>query len=159
MKCWVPFPYASSHIQTPLDPSPLLPVSNSLEPSYNPVPEGTVSAGCPATRLRRSKKVLIAVFSGLLVVSLILATINNNSGAQHGDENASLAASRETAKPETLLPAGSRGVSAGVSEKANFKGAGVKDYPWNNSMLSWQRTAFHFQPEDNWMNGMVRTSR
>jgi beta-fructofuranosidase len=26
-------------------------------------------------------------------------------------------------------------------------------------MLSWQRTAFHFQPEENWMNGMVRTSR
>jgi beta-fructofuranosidase len=61
-----------------------------------------------------------------------------------------------------LLPAGySRGVSAGVSEKANvnLKGAQVKDYPWNNSMLSWQRTAFHFQPEENWMNGMVRTSR
>jgi len=150
------------------DPSPLLPVSNSLEPSYSPAPEGAVSAGCPATPLRRSKKVLIAVFSGLLVVSLILATINNNNGGRHvqyhsqEDEDASLATPKEMAKPETLLPAGySRGVSAGVSEKANvnLKGAQVKDYPWNNSMLSWQRTAFHFQPEENWMNGMVRTSR
>lgn len=143
------------------DPSPLLPVSNSLEPSYSPAPEGAVSAGCPATHLRRSKKVLIAVFSGLFVVSLILATINNNNGGRHvqyhsqEDEDASLATPKEMAIPETLLPAGySRGVSAGVSEKANvnLKGAQVKDYPWNNSMLSWQRTAFHFQPEENWMN-------
>jgi len=149
------------------DPRPLLPVSNSLEPSYSPVPEGAVSAGCPATRLRRSKKVLIAVFSGLLFVSLILATINNNNGGRHvqyhsqEDEDASWVTPKEMAKPETLSPAGSRGVSAGVSEKANvnLKGAQVKDYPWNNSMLSWQRTAFHFQPEENWMNGMVRTSR
>ncbi|CAK7355803.1 unnamed protein product [Dovyalis caffra] len=144
------------------DPSPLLPVSHSLEPNYSPIPEGTSSSGCPATHLRRSWKVLLVVCSGLFLVSLILAIINNNNGVQlqrfqssQEDRNVSLATSNETAKPETLMPAGSRGVSAGVSEKANvnLKGAQVKDYPWNNSMLSWQRSAFHFQPEKNWMNG------
>ncbi|XP_050228908.1 acid beta-fructofuranosidase-like [Mercurialis annua] len=28
----------------------------------------------------------------------------------------------------------------------------LQELPWNDAMLSWQRTAFHFQPEKNWMN-------
>jgi beta-fructofuranosidase len=66
--------------------------------------------------------------------------------------------SDEVAKPNTVV---SRGVSAGVSEKSNtfLSAAGNKvggeseSFPWNNTMLSWQRTSFHFQPEKNWMNG------
>lgn len=51
----------------------------------------------------------------------------------------------------------SRGVSSGVSEKSLnllFAGEGgaSEAFPWDNSMLSWQRTSFHFQPEKNWMN-------
>lgn len=44
-----------------------------------------------------------------------------------------------------------RGVSEGVSAKSvpMFGTA----YPWTNAMLAWQRTAYHFQPEKNWMNG------
>lgn len=47
----------------------------------------------------------------------------------------------------------SRGVSEGVSEKSveALLGAGPS-YPWTNTMLAWQRTAYHFQPEKNWMN-------
>lgn len=26
-------------------------------------------------------------------------------------------------------------------------------YNWTNAMYAWQRTAFHFQPQKNWMNG------
>ncbi|KAJ8626569.1 hypothetical protein MRB53_019876 [Persea americana] len=46
-----------------------------------------------------------------------------------------------------------RGVSEGVSEKSVpiFLRAEAK-FPWTNAMLTWQRTAFHFQPEKNWMN-------
>ncbi|KAI4323841.1 hypothetical protein L6164_023416 [Bauhinia variegata] len=60
-------------------------------------------------------------------------------------------------KPETTpfsnnsssLP---RGISEGVSAKSNpFLLNGVS-YNWTNAMFSWQRTAFHFQPEKNWMN-------
>uniref|UniRef100_J3LZX5 beta-fructofuranosidase n=1 Tax=Oryza brachyantha TaxID=4533 RepID=J3LZX5_ORYBR len=52
----------------------------------------------------------------------------------------------------------SRGVVEGVSEKSNapslrLGGGKVRDYDWTNAMLSWQRTAFHFQPPNNWMNG------
>ncbi|XXG77832.1 hypothetical protein AAC387_Pa08g1906 [Persea americana] len=48
----------------------------------------------------------------------------------------------------------SRGVSEGVSEKSVQKLIGEgKPYGWTKEMLTWQRTAFHFQPEKNWMNG------
>ncbi|KAJ4957249.1 hypothetical protein NE237_014032 [Protea cynaroides] len=45
----------------------------------------------------------------------------------------------------------SRRVDPGVSEKAFpfFSGVG---FSWTNAMLTWQRTAYHFQPAKNWMN-------
>jgi beta-fructofuranosidase len=52
--------------------------------------------------------------------------------------------------------AATRGVAEGVSEKSNapaLLGGVGGAYDWTNAMLSWQRTAFHFQPEKNWMNG------
>lgn len=36
-----------------------------------------------------------------------------------------------------------QGVPVGCSEMS---------FPWNNTMLLWQRTTYHFQPEKNWMN-------
>lgn len=48
-----------------------------------------------------------------------------------------------------------RGVREGVSEKSFRLFSGDRgEYPWSNSMLTWQRTSYHFQPEKNWMNGM-----
>ncbi|KAK1376396.1 Beta-fructofuranosidase [Heracleum sosnowskyi] len=49
------------------------------------------------------------------------------------------------------------GVSEGVSMKS-FRSAAMGsrprvDFAWNSTMLSWQRTSFHFQPPKNWMNG------
>uniref|UniRef100_A0A803QUK5 beta-fructofuranosidase n=1 Tax=Cannabis sativa TaxID=3483 RepID=A0A803QUK5_CANSA len=48
-----------------------------------------------------------------------------------------------------------RGVAEGVSAKSN-PNPSLSDlelsYNWTNAMFSWQRTAFHFQPEKNWMN-------
>ncbi|PKA46489.1 Beta-fructofuranosidase, soluble isoenzyme I [Apostasia shenzhenica] len=54
--------------------------------------------------------------------------------------------------PAVLAP--SRGATAGVSEKStsSFLGS-TAAYPWTKSMLAFQRTGFHFQPEKNWMNG------
>jgi hypothetical protein len=55
-----------------------------------------------------------------------------------------------------VIADGGRAVE-GVSEKSTgpvLCGAGaVLDYGWTNAMLSWQRTAFHFQPPKSWMNG------
>ncbi|KAL6004927.1 hypothetical protein ACLOJK_005485 [Asimina triloba] len=55
----------------------------------------------------------------------------------------------------------SRGVSEGVSEKSvsafldgKAAAASSSSFPWTNHMLAWQRTAYHFQPQKNWMNGM-----
>jgi len=44
----------------------------------------------------------------------------------------------------------SRGRVEGVSEKS--VGVSNSAYPWTNAELSWQRTGFHFQTEENWMN-------
>ncbi|KAF7836359.1 Beta-fructofuranosidase, soluble isoenzyme I [Senna tora] len=48
-----------------------------------------------------------------------------------------------------------RGVAQGVSSKSNPYSLCNKlsYYNWTNAMFSWQRTAFHFQPQENWMNG------
>lgn len=50
------------------------------------------------------------------------------------------------------------GVSEGVSMKS-FQGTRSQvDFAWNSTMLSWQRTSFHFQPPRNWMNGTLYNS-
>ncbi|CAJ1958615.1 unnamed protein product [Sphenostylis stenocarpa] len=48
-----------------------------------------------------------------------------------------------------LLP---RGVAQGVSAKSNPTLFNKVSFNWTNAMFSWQRTAFHFQPQKNWMN-------
>lgn len=120
-------------------------------PFYNPLLHEPVES--PAIHRRPIKRVVL-ISSGLLLVCLLVAIIGHNDV----DFVATLPGLSllRSKSPETLHPA-SRGVSAGVSEKANrqFLGQNVASFPWNNSMLSWQRTAFHFQPEENWMNGIL----
>jgi beta-fructofuranosidase len=130
---------------------------DSLPCSYSPLPNGPDTIEAPLAKRRPPKKATLIIFSGLLLLALFLAiTIaghHRNPYIHANENNESLLA---TSKPlEPVLPA-SRGVSAGVSEKSNrvFSGHNVVEFPWNNSMLSWQRTSFHFQPEKNWMNGM-----
>lgn len=139
------------------EPNSFLPISQTLDASYTSLPDGNYSDESPATHRRFSKKLLFLVLSGLFLVVFFVALIHSNNYGSNEiieDENVlSLDTSKDTAKPEILKPI-SRGVSAGVSEKANLisSGSQTPEYPWNNSMLSWQRTAFHFQPEKNWMN-------
>lgn len=48
-----------------------------------------------------------------------------------------------------------RGIAQGVSPKS-YPSLFLKDsYNWTEAMFSWQRTAFHFQPQNNWMNGKL----
>uniref|UniRef100_A0A7N0VAE6 beta-fructofuranosidase n=1 Tax=Kalanchoe fedtschenkoi TaxID=63787 RepID=A0A7N0VAE6_KALFE len=111
----------------------------------------------PAPRRRSARTFILMLACAFLSLAAILALFlaspnNNNSAATRTDDD----------DDSCLLRRGlSRGVSAGVSEKTNNLinlklGAGEGEcessYPWTNSMLSWQRTAFHFQPENNWMN-------
>ncbi|KAF5734429.1 acid invertase [Tripterygium wilfordii] len=110
---------------------------------------------------RRPRKELLVFVSGFLMFALFVAFIGANNGSNdihvqnNANANGSILSSpkiEKTTPSETLRPPTSRGVSAGVSEKAN-RIFGGEAYPWDNKVLSWQRTAFHFQPEKNWMNG------
>ncbi|CAN1333327.1 Acid beta-fructofuranosidase [Linum perenne] len=109
---------------------------------------------------RSTKKILLlAAFAGIFVVCLFLAGGFDKSGAVVKMPKL-VDPSEINDEPEV----GSRGKSAGVSEKSNILlrrgkkvlgGEDGEEFPWNNSMLSWQRTAFHFQPEKNWMNVFI----
>ncbi|KAE8056253.1 hypothetical protein FH972_013041 [Carpinus fangiana] len=123
----------------------------TLPCSYSPLPAESTPA-----RHRPPKKATLMAFSGLLMLGLVLAIIN---GYRDSDVRANGNASLDKLKSSMPLPSEplqpvSRGASAGVSEKSNLVLAGVNvmSFPWNNTMLSWQRTAYHFQPEKNWMN-------
>ncbi|KAL8049851.1 hypothetical protein ABFX02_06G046200 [Erythranthe guttata] len=111
--------------------------------SYAPIPVGP-----PGQQPPRSTKKLYAsiLFSSFLLLSLLVLINNNNNQL----EPSPLASS--PARPMIEQP--SRGAAQGVSEKGSRRVGGVEElsFAWTNVMLSWQRTAYHFQPEKNWMN-------
>ncbi|KAJ4866594.1 hypothetical protein Rs2_46375 [Raphanus sativus] len=93
---------------------------------------------------RRPIKVYFAVCSGFLLVALYVAfVVTDGSTPKNGTNDETMAETRARL--------------AGVSEKRVwnvFDDRNGEAFAWNNTMLSWQRTAFHFQPEKNWMNGI-----
>lgn len=135
------------------DPRPFLPSDpDALPYTYTPLPNPD-----EASEIRKRQfKELLAVFSGLLMLSLLVVIISSGHNSDsHANKNEPVFLAKEpyTTRPAKLRPV-SRGIAAGVSEKSNRLADAVDGpaFPWNNSMLSWQRTAFHFQPEKNWMN-------
>lgn len=140
-------------------------VNISNNKTYEPLLD---SPSTPRSNGRNQTKLILVALCGLLMVGFLLASIDCNGGfsgfiARTDDDeyDASLPLFQE--RPISYLTTPhvpmSRGVSAGVSEKSNKKLLGsTASFPWNNSMLSWQRTAFHFQPEKNWMNGICLSS-
>ncbi|KAJ1379614.1 Beta-fructofuranosidase [Sesbania bispinosa] len=104
---------------------------------------------------RRHRNELLLIVCGLLLLASLIAFSGyraSNVRVPHADVSSSTT-SCETPNSKTVLSSKwkpvSRGVSAGVSEKSNNKLFGCKagtpeSFPWNNSMLSWQRTAFIF---------------
>ncbi|KAK7309037.1 hypothetical protein RJT34_05459 [Clitoria ternatea] len=126
--------------------------SSDLPCSYVPIPDQPRSEEDDPRR--NTKGVLVIVCGFLLLASLVAFNGYRASYSSNGQHST---VSLPTLPWSTLEPV-SRGVSQGVSEKSNnllltaTNGNGEELYPWDNSMLSWQRTAFHFQPEKNWMN-------
>ncbi|KAL6004931.1 hypothetical protein ACLOJK_005489 [Asimina triloba] len=118
---------------------------DAVRSSYTPLIDGPDHLATP--NLRRSILAFFSVaFAALLLISVGIAL--------SGSTERRLPLVAENAVPASDLGRWSRGVSEGVSEKsvrAFLQGDVV--YPWTNAMLSWQRTAYHFQPEKNWMNG------
>ncbi|KAM3248120.1 acid beta-fructofuranosidase AIV-18 [Capsicum annuum] len=108
----------------------------------------TFLPGQPDSGHRKSIKVVsVILLSSFFLLYLAAFVILNNQPPNL--QNKSPSAS------ETLTPATpSRGVSQGVSEKTfkDVSGTSQVSYAWSNAMLNWQRTAYHFQPQKNWMN-------
>lgn len=130
------------------------PITATVSGPYAPLLGTDYSAG---EKPRRPLKGFLLILSALLLVGLVLALIGETrpSAPQLTDLtfNSPAEFTNISAAAQFLEPA-SRGPSAGVSEKSSRLHSGVKvPFPWSNTMLSWQRTAYHFQPEKNWMNG------
>ncbi|KAL0382289.1 UNVERIFIED_CONTAM: Beta-fructofuranosidase, soluble isoenzyme I [Sesamum calycinum] len=122
-------------------------------PSFHPI---------PAAEPRRFKKQLLPsiLFSSIVLLPLVLVIVNKrpaklmNSCDNHVETTPSTSVDDlSPARPLTEPP--SEGVSQVASEKVfrQVSSDGGLTFYWSNVMLSWQRTAYHFQPEKNWMNG------
>ncbi|XP_058181665.1 beta-fructofuranosidase, soluble isoenzyme I-like isoform X2 [Rhododendron vialii] len=132
---------------------------NDLENAtpYTPLPD---SAASSADR-HRPIKALAGIFLSLLFLSLLIVLIFNQD-PQPSPDKVMNENDQPTSSPlipmssEKLILQSRRMAQAqGVSLKTfrDFSGEHDSVYPWSNAMLAWQRTAFHFQPEKNWMNG------
>ncbi|XP_075484363.1 LOW QUALITY PROTEIN: acid beta-fructofuranosidase AIV-18-like [Primulina tabacum] len=115
--------------------------------TYAPIPSDPHSSPALADN-RRSKKLLLSIlFTPFLLLSIILVTKDTGLETKSSTSAADFSPARD--RDGTT----SRGVVQGVSEKGFRRvGRGGLTFPWTNEMLSWQRTAYHFQPEKNWMN-------
>ncbi|XP_056158960.1 acid beta-fructofuranosidase 1, vacuolar-like isoform X2 [Syzygium oleosum] len=128
-------------------------------PSHNNAPYTLLpedpSPTRPPARFRRPLKVFAAtVASVVFLMSLVGLIINQSPGtpAKSDHRRSDPLASKATSfsEDEGRLPTG---VSQGVSAKSYPSVRDRLSYNWTNAMFSFQRTAYHFQPEKNWMNG------
>nr|XP_023877030.1 acid beta-fructofuranosidase 1, vacuolar-like [Quercus suber]POE80368.1 beta-fructofuranosidase, soluble isoenzyme i [Quercus suber] len=119
---------------------------------YSPLPDHS-SQPIP----RRPLKGFVVIFASMIfLMSLVTLIVIQNP------EPASLEKPKKdrplSTKPTSFYdistPEVPRGVAEGVSAKSNpsLSGHHGVSYNWTNAMLSWQRTAYHFQPQKNWMN-------
>lgn len=115
--------------------------------TYTPIAGGPQSA-----QHRPLKKLLPTVLFTLFIflsLTLLIIKIDAPDEPRSKLSNGSSPLSPAVA----LIDPPSRGVEQGVSEKVFREASGGNlTFSWTNAMLSWQRTAFHFQPEKNWMN-------
>ncbi|KAI8006506.1 Beta-fructofuranosidase, soluble isoenzyme I [Camellia lanceoleosa] len=100
----------------------------------------------------RPVKGFIGIFLAVLfLLSLIVMILNQEPPSSESKIN-DIDNQDQEKSPEITMPQ-PRGVSEGVSGKSfqEFSDSRL-EYPWTNAMLAWQRTAYHFQPQRNWMN-------
>nr|CAA53098.1 beta-fructofuranosidase [Daucus carota] len=128
--------------------------------SYTPRPDSPETRHEPdpdrSKTNRRPIKIVSSVLLSTLILSFVIFLLVNPNVQQVVRKKVSKNSNGEdrnkaSKSPEMLGPP-SRGVSQGVSEKSFRQATAEPSYPWTNDMLSWQRTSFHFQPQENWMN-------
>ncbi|XP_027354791.1 beta-fructofuranosidase, soluble isoenzyme I-like [Abrus precatorius] len=88
----------------------------------------------------------------VFLMSLFALIINNSDEHNLQKQQNNTMMKAFTAETMSQLPLKTRGVAEGVSAKSNPYLSHIVPYNWTNAMLSWQRSAFHFQPQKNWMN-------
>ncbi|XAR70429.1 Beta-fructofuranosidase [Bertholletia excelsa] len=123
--------------------SPDLREGTSASHFYSSLPE-TPTKG--SRSLRRPLKVFLVLLSGLLAFRLLVAIMTSTG----------LISTWDWAELLDQKPRYQVDVWLGVSKKEHGPprlAAQRSSFPWSPHMLAWQRTAFHFQPEQNWMNG------
>lgn len=112
-------------------------------------PDPQIPLLSPPSGGRAQKGALIFIVSVVFLMSLAALIMSLHSHNQPLLSNVEKPFTTETLS----LPLLPRGVAEGVSAKSNPYLLQKASYNWTNAMLSWQRTAFHFQPQKNWMNG------
>lgn len=132
------------------DNSVLIPsFASSSSSSYSPLPDDREVS---PNRWRSIKPFLFSIVLSLSAAVLLLLMAQGLSESEHQQRRVLLVEDASSGPVTRVLP---RGVAEGVSAKSVLMFLNPNEtYPWTNSMLRWQRTAFHFQPEKNWMNGI-----
>ncbi|XP_010259194.1 PREDICTED: beta-fructofuranosidase, soluble isoenzyme I-like [Nelumbo nucifera] len=119
---------------------------------YNPLHNEVEQEGTPVPGRRPIKVISSILLSGIFVLALVMVFLC----VQRSQEPLTdvMERNHHHSLPSSTPVGVSRGVLEGVSEKTFrlYSNKGGVTYPWTQPMLSWQRTAYHFQPEKNWMN-------
>ncbi|KAG6525598.1 hypothetical protein ZIOFF_015560 [Zingiber officinale] len=121
--------------------------SSSYPPLLHPNPTAPPSP-TNKTQFRR-----LSVEAAAVLILCLLALAYDGAGRPaRSSAPAAIHGARRTEQARSLPL--SRGPARGVSEKSTASRLfSSHSFRWSDSMLRWQRTAFHFQPEKNWMNG------
>ncbi|XP_024027887.1 acid beta-fructofuranosidase 1, vacuolar [Morus notabilis] len=115
---------------------------------YTPLPDQSPTVAGP--RGRRPLKGFAATICFVVFLISLVALISPNQIHSQQQPSETAAVPEDTKRKSFSEP---RGVAEGVSAKSNpYFFSDKLSYNWTNAMFSWQRTAFHFQPQKNWMN-------
>lgn len=132
-------------------------VSTAGESSYVAIPAALHTPLLPENTAKRrpSAKMICLAVTGMLGVALLLvAALDYKTGIL---SDLPMLHDEVVSPMPHSTPAVPRGVAEGVSAKSAAHLLRQSPFAWSNQMLGWQRTAYHFQPEKNWMNGKLIT--
>ena len=124
---------------------------------YSPLPDQS-SQPSPRRPLKGFVVIFVSVIFLMSLVTLIIIQSPEPASLEKPEKDRPLS-TKPTSFYNISTPEVPRGVAEGVSAKSNpsLSGHHGVSYNWTNAMLSWQRTAYHFQPQKNWMNGRYNT--
>ncbi|KAJ7949578.1 acid beta-fructofuranosidase-like [Quillaja saponaria] len=117
---------------------------------YSPLPDNPSSPERIHSR-KPLKGFAVILGSSIFLLSLIAIIINQIQQVPLENPEKDQSSNKTTPFSNISRPL-PRGVEQGVSAKSYPSLSSELPYNWTNAMFSWQRTAFHFQPENNWMN-------